>query len=56
MDTLHLRVSERHTQTFTSNSLHNTDYSLLLHVSATGYGHIQGATNFIDVCSYNASM
>jgi hypothetical protein len=27
------------------------DYSLLLHVSAIGYGHLQGTTNFIDVYS-----
>ena len=51
MDTLHFRASDRHIETFKSSSLHNTDYSLLLHVSATGYGHLQGATNFIDVCS-----
>jgi len=28
-------------------SLNNVYYSLLLNVSATGYGHLQGATNFI---------
>jgi len=40
--------THKHTQTYTSHSLHDIYYSLLLHVSATGYGHLQGATNFID--------
>jgi hypothetical protein len=39
----------QYTQTFTSNLLHSIDYSLLLHVSTTGYGHLRGAKNFIDI-------
>jgi len=38
-------------QTAPTNSLHNIHYSLLLHASATGYGHFQGATNCTGVCS-----
>jgi len=51
LDKFHFRASDRHKETFTSSSLHNTDYSLLLHVSAIGYDHLQGATNFIYVRS-----
>jgi len=36
-------------QTFTSNSLHNKYYSLLLHFLATVYGHRQGTKNFLDI-------
>jgi len=41
------------TQTFTSNALHNIYYPLLLHTAVTGYGHLQEATNFIDVRAVN---
>jgi len=49
---LHLfSATPQYTQIFTSNSLHNIHYSLLLHVSATGYGHLKGTSNFIDLYS-----
>ena len=41
------------TQTFTSSSLHNIYYPLLLHTSVTGYGQMQEATNFTDVGAVN---
>jgi len=40
-----------HTHTHTSHSLYDSYYSLLLHVSAVGYGHLQGATNFTGLNS-----
>ena len=42
---------ERYTQIFTVNPTRSIYYSLLLHVTATRYGHLQGATNFIEVYS-----
>jgi hypothetical protein len=46
------RATVQYTQTRTSSPLHSIYYSLLLHISATGYGHLQGATSFIDVSSH----
>ena len=40
-------------QTVTSNSLHNSSYSLPLQVSATGYGHFQEAANLIEKYRYS---
>jgi hypothetical protein len=37
------------TKNFHLQFLHSAYYSLLLHVSATEFGHLQGATNFMDV-------
>ena len=39
------------TQIFTSNSMHNIYYSLLLQVSARGYRHFQAATKSKGVYS-----
>jgi hypothetical protein len=47
---LHIfRAAVQYTEIVTSNLLHNIYYLLHLHVSATGRGHLQGATSFLDV-------
>ena len=40
-----------HIHTFTFSSSHNIYYLLILHVLATEFGHLQGATNFVDIYS-----
>jgi hypothetical protein len=43
-------VAVQYTQNFTFSSLHSIYYySLLLHISATGYDNLQVATKFIDI-------
>ena len=41
----------KHTPTINSKFLHYIYISLLLHVSATEYGNLYGATNFINIYS-----
>jgi hypothetical protein len=48
------RTTAQYTQTFSSSSLHNIYYLLLLHVSATECGHLQEATNFVYECSIHS--
>jgi len=48
---IQVRSNVQDTRTFTRNTLHNIYFSLLLHVSATLYCHLQGVTNYKNIYS-----
>jgi hypothetical protein len=48
---VNFRMVVQYTETFTPSFLQNIYFWLLLHVSATEYGHLQGPANFTELYS-----